>query len=183
MSKGQFKLTRKERKTERRRQEVELLVALDLDLVHSRVDREKVEIIAEKLAWWEHPPAIATIKQWRQKEDYQNRREELLHHEGLAEKTQYWAGTLFAEGDDAVVNGYESLVRGGPKAYGRLWLEAARDVRKMAGLHDREAGMGAGARAFLEGLGIGIGQGLKPALTLNRQDDGTVEGEFRALPE
>ena len=158
-------------------------MALDLDLVHSRVDREKVKIIAEKLPWWEVPPSIETLKSWRRKEDYQKRREELLHHEGLAEEVQYWAGKLFAEGDDAVVHGYESLVRGGPKAYGRLWLEAARDVRKMAGLRDREAGMGAGARAFLEGLGIGLGQSLKPAITLDRQDDGTIEGEFRALPE
>jgi|GEM_PF-5214994 len=179
MPRGKYKLTYKERKQGRREREIDLLLALDLDLMHPTTDEEAAQIICDKLPWWDHPPYHGTLKSWRKKELYQQKYESLVRNEGLTERVQYWAGTLFK---DSVVQGYESIVRGGPKTYKRLWLEAVRDVKKMAGLHSREASMSKGALAFLQGLGIGVGSELTQKIELRREDDGTIiKGEYRIL--
>tara|TARA_Y100000310_G_scaffold309474_1_gene353599 strand:- start:728 stop:1285 length:558 start_codon:yes stop_codon:yes gene_type:complete len=166
---------------------MDLLVALDLDLVHNYTDKDKAEIIMQKLDWWLVAPSPRTLIGWRRSEDYVKHRDEVLRNDELAGQVHHWASRLMHEKDlDAegnarggVVHGYEQLIRDGPAAHGRTWLDAARDVRKMAGL-DTQTAVGAGAAAFLEGLGIGIGQEVaKVKIGLQRQDDGTiVEGEF-----
>lgn len=177
-----YKLTIKERQELRFKREIDLLVSLDLDLVHPRNDEEKAQIFFEALPWWDHPPSGGTLTKRRGTREYIERREQVVRNDDLLERMRYWAGGLMS-GKDSVAEGYQEIIKGGPRAHKRLWLDAARDVTKMAGIRERDVSVGKAAIAFLEGLGIGTGQVLaQKKIELQREKDGTiVEGEVTVL--
>ena len=175
------KLTRKARSRLRRSKEIAALVELDLDFHHSWTDKEIAEFLKERIEWRVVAPSKNMLDTMRKSDEYVELRERTVKHSGLADKVQAWAGQLFAQGEHSVLQGYREIIEGGPKEYKSLWLKAAQDVKAMAGLRDSSAEPGKEALAFIQGLGIGIGQ-KETKLSLIRQDDGTiVEGEVREL--
>jgi len=157
-------------------QQIDLLVTLDLSLIKMS-NEEKCEAICQALPWWDEPPSIYTLYDWRKTERYQQQRQEKSQNIGLSEQVQHWAGLLF---QDKIARGYEKLLSMNPTEKPRAWMEAARDVRKMAGLQPPEAVPRMGALVFLKKLRIDLGQGLQ--IGLERQDDGTViDGDVKVL--